>query len=166
MIVPTNIPFPLIANPFADAPNLLCCVRENEALKDVLVIAHAMGGMVVDADGEQIAVEPNVVAGRQASGLEGKPHEGAWPTDGMHPFDGSAEDGLNATTNPEGEPESGEEVSPPTQFLILTFDKLSDTNDLSSVMQMQVPIPRPLAVGTWRRVRSPPEAWRTGRPHE
>ncbi len=122
--------------------------------------------MVVDADGEQIAVELNVIAGQQALGLEGKPHEGARPTDGMHPFEGSAEDGLDATTNPEGEPEGGEEVSPPTQFLILNFDKLSDTNNFLSVMQTQLPIPRPSAAGTWRRVRSLPEAWRTGCPHE
>ncbi len=119
--------------------------------------------MVVDADGKRIAVEPNIVAGRQASGLEGKPHEGARPTDGVHPFDGGVEDGLIITTNPEGEPEGGEGVSPPTQFLILTFDKLSDTNNLSSVVRTQVPIPRPLAVGTWRRARPPPEARSTGR---
>jgi hypothetical protein len=29
----------------------------------------------------------------------------------MHPFDGGAEDGLNVTTNLEGEPEGGKEVS-------------------------------------------------------
>ncbi len=122
--------------------------------------------MVVDADGERIAVEPNVVAGQQASGLEGKPHEGAWPMEGVHPFDGGAEDGLNATTNLEGEPEGGEEVSPPTQFLILTFDKLSDTNDSLSVVRTQVPIPRPLAVGMWRRARPPPEARSMGHRQE
>jgi hypothetical protein len=70
-----------------------------------------MGGMVGDANGKRIAVEPNVVAGGQASGLEGKPHKGAWLMDGVHPFDGGAEDGLDAATNPEGEPEGGEEVS-------------------------------------------------------
>jgi hypothetical protein len=90
--------------------------------------------MVVNANGKQIAVEPNIVAGQRASGLEGKPHKGARPTDSMHPFDGGAEDGLDATTSPEGEPEGGEEVSPPTQFLILTFDKLLDTNNSSSVV--------------------------------
>ena len=86
-------------------------MSQNEVLEDALVVAHATGGMVVDADGKRIAVEPNVVAGQRASGLEGKPHKGARPTDGMHPFDGGAEDGLNVTTNLEGEPEGGKEVS-------------------------------------------------------
>ncbi len=113
---------------------MLCCASKNKVLEDAIVVAHATGGMVVDADGERIAVKTNVVAGQRASGLKGKPHKSARPMDGVHPFDGGAEDGLNATTNLEGEPEGGEEVSPPTQFLILTFDKLLDTNDSLSVM--------------------------------
>ena len=67
---------------------MLCRVCEDEVLKEPLVVAHAMGGMIVDADGEGIAVEADGVGQhRTATGLKSNPDRAMRPLEGMKPLE-------------------------------------------------------------------------------
>ena len=57
-------------------------------VEEPLVVAHATGGMVVDADGEGIAVEADIVGQRRmATGLKSNPDCAAGPREGMKPLE-------------------------------------------------------------------------------
>jgi hypothetical protein len=59
----TNVPFPSIAKSLADSAHALSRAGENKVLKEVLVVAHAMGGVVVDANGKQVCIKPSLGRG-------------------------------------------------------------------------------------------------------
>jgi hypothetical protein len=50
-------PFSLNCQTLANPPNLLGCARKDKILKKPPVLAHTTRGVVVDADGKQVAVE-------------------------------------------------------------------------------------------------------------
>ena len=58
----------------------------------------------------------------------------ARPAESMQPLDGKAVRNLDATTNPEGGPEKGEEVSLPLDFAILCLNKTTNTDDMSRII--------------------------------
>ncbi len=139
--------------------------REDEVVKQSLVVAHATGGMVVDADGERIAVEADVVGQRRmAICLKSKTElVGSRPAEGMHPLDGRAKHGLDTTTNLEGEPEGGEEVSVPSHLLVVFLNKFTDSNNMCLVSSVQRPIPGATpARARQEAMRPPAEARRSG----
>ncbi len=152
--------------PLADSPDGLQREREDEVVKQPLVVAHATGGMVVNADSEQIAVEAEVVGQRQmAFGLKSKTDlVGSRPVEGMHPLDGCAKHGLDTTTSlAEGEPEDGKEVSVLSHLLVVFLNKLTDSNNMCLVLSAQRLIPGATPTRAWREAtRPPPEARRPG----
>ncbi len=151
--------------PLADSPDALRGACEDEVVKQPLVVAHATGGMVVDADSEPIAVEADVVGQRRmAIGLKSKTDlVGSRPVEGMHPLDSRAKHGLDTTTNLEGEPEGGKEESVPSHSLVVFLNKLTDSNNMCLVSSAQRPIPGATPARAWREVtRPPPEARRPG----
>jgi len=106
--------------------------------------------MVVDADGERIAVEADVVGQRRMAIC-------------LKRLDGRAKHGLDTTTNLKGEPEGGEEVSVPSHSLAMFLNKLTDSNNMCLVLSAQRPIPGATPVRAWREAtRPPPEARRSG----
>jgi hypothetical protein len=89
----------------ADPPKLLGRAREDKVLKKVPVDAHATRGMVVNADGKQVAVESSAGGSSQrvATSLESKV-DAARPTE---PLDDGPKKPLDKTTNLVGFPEGG-----------------------------------------------------------
>jgi len=121
--------------------------------------------MVVDADGERIAVEADVVGQRRmAICLKSKMElVGSRPAESMHPLDGCVKHGLDTTTNLEGEPEGGEEVSVPSHSLVVFLNKLTDSNNMCLVSSAQRPIRGATPARAWQEAtRPPPEARRSG----
>ena len=85
----------------------------------------------------------------------------------MQPLDGIAVRDLDATTNPEGGPKEGEEVSLPFVFAFLGLNKATNTNNMSPVVRTQWPIPGATPIRAWREAsRPPPEARRPGSDEE
>ena len=85
----------------------------------------------------------------------------------MQPLDGIAVRDLDATTNPEGGPKEGEEVSLPFVFAFLGLNKATNTNNTSLVMRTQWPIPGATPTRAWWEAsRPPPEARRLGSDEE
>ncbi len=98
---------------------------ENEVLEQVLVIAHAMEGVVVNANSKQVSVKS--CSGQcmaWAIGLKGKgaaqEDELLGMAEGMEPRHDSAQDHLDSTTNLVGLPQKRGEVSSPTPFFVHT----------------------------------------------
>ncbi len=101
----------------ADPPNLLGQACKDKVLKKAPVVAHTTRGMVIDANGKQVAVKLSTGSnGRQAAtSLEGKANA-ARPTE---PLDDGPKEPLNSTINLVGFPEVGKKVS--TEMPILEF---------------------------------------------
>ena len=55
----------------------------------------------------------------------------------MQPLDGRAVPNLDGTTNPEGGPKEGEEVSLPLDFAFLCLSKATNTDNMSPIVCAQ-----------------------------
>ena len=93
----------------ADPPNLLGCACKDKVLKEPPVVAHTMRGVVVDANGKQVAVKSSVGGSsrQMATSLKSKV-DAARPTELL---DDGPKEPLDATTNQVGFPEGGKKIS-------------------------------------------------------
>ena len=120
--------------------------------------------MVVDTNSERVAIEVDVVgAGQAAICLEGNVYRLARLAESMQPLDGIAVRDLDATTNPEGGPKEGEEVSLPLDFAILCLRKATNTDNMSPIMHAQWPISGATPVRARQETSRPPPETRRAR---
>ena len=132
-------------------------MREDEVVQQPLVVAHAARSMVVDTNSEQVAVEVDVIgAGQAAICLEGNAYRSARPAESMQPLDGRAVHNLDATTNPEGGPKEGKEVSLPLDFAFLCLNITTNTDDMSLVLRAQCLIPGATPARAQQEASRPP----------
>jgi hypothetical protein len=81
----------------------------------------------------------------------------------MKPLDGRAVHDLDATTNPEGGPKEGEEVSLPLDFVFLCLSKATSTDDMSPILCAQWPISGATPARARRETLRPPPETRRAR---